>query len=63
MMKIILFLTSLESAWECDFTVMRNFRNKTDKHMGRGNKREREANRKRLLTIQSKLRTAGGEVD
>jgi len=39
-------------------------RNKTDEHMGKKKKRkkEREANHKRLLTIENKLRVAGGEV-
>ena len=43
------------------FTHMWNLRNKTDENMGR-KIGEREANRKRLLTIENKLRTAGGEV-
>ena len=39
---------------------MCNLRNKTDEHMGRGKKREREANHKRLLTVENKLRVNGG---
>ena len=42
---------------------MWNLRNKTDEHRGKKKiKREREANHKRLLTIENKLRVAGGVV-
>ena len=39
---------------------MWNIRNSTEDHRGRGKKRE--ANYKRLLTIENELRIAGGEV-
>ena len=40
---------------------MWNFRNKTDEHVGRRKtKREREANHKRLLRIENKLRVNEG---
>ena len=42
-----------------DFTHKWNAGNKTDEHRGRG-KREGEANHKRLLTIENKLRVDGG---
>ena len=38
---------------------MWNLRNRTDEHRG-GEKKGREANHKRLLTIENKLRIAGG---
>ena len=38
---------------------MWNLRNKTDEHMGRGDKGKRETNDKRLLTIENKLRLVG----
>ena len=39
---------------------MWNLRNKTDEHRGRKKKkREREANHRRLLTIENKLRVDG----
>ena len=45
-----------------DFTHMWNLRNEMGKHRGRKNKKEMEANHKRLLIIENKLRVAGGEV-
>ena len=41
---------------------MWNLRKETDEHKGRRKIKEREANRKRLLTIESKLRVDRGEV-
>ena len=41
---------------------MWNLRNKTGERRRRGKKRVRKANRKRLLTIENKLKVAGGEV-
>ena len=45
---------------------MQNLRNKTDEHKGREGKNkiktEREANHKRLLNTENKLRVAGREV-
>ena len=38
-----------------DFTHVWNLRNKTDEHMGRWGREERETNHKRLLMIQNKL--------
>jgi len=43
-----------------DITNLWNLRNKTDEYRGRGKKRE--ANHKRPLTIENKLRVVGGEV-
>ena len=47
-------------------SLMWNLRNTTDEHRGRGVKirikTERKANHKRLLTMEIKLRIAGGEV-
>ena len=46
-----------------DFTHIWNLRNQTDEHRGRKRKkRETEANHKRLLTIENKLRVVVGEV-
>ena len=42
-----------------DFTNMWNLRNKTDEHMGMGDREERETNHKRLLAIENKLRIDG----
>ena len=39
---------------------MWNLRNKIDDHRGKGEKRERETNHKRLLTIENKQRVDGG---
>ena len=41
-------------------SLMWNLRNKTDEQMGRGEKRDRETNHKRLLTTENKLRVDGG---
>ena len=38
---------------------MWNLRNKIEEHMGRG-KKEKEANHKKLLAIENKLRVDGG---
>lgn len=42
-----------------DLTHMWNLQNNIDEHKGRG-KRERDANHKRFLTIENKLRVDGG---
>ena len=42
-----------------DFTHTWNLRNKTDEHMGRGEKGEMEVNRRRLTT-ENKLTVDGG---
>lgn len=39
---------------------MWNLRNKTDEHIGGGNKRERETYHKRILKMENKLRVDGG---
>ena len=44
-----------------DFTHTWHLRNKTDEYRGR-KKKEREANHETLLTIEHKLRVAGGEM-
>ena len=41
---------------------MWNLRNKTDEHLGRGGREEREANHKRLLMIENKLWVDGGRL-
>ena len=43
-------------------SLIRNLRNKTDEHMGRGTNSggERETNHKRRSTIENKLRVDGG---
>ena len=48
-----------------DFTHMWNLRNITDEHRGREGKirrNQREANHKRLLNTENKLRALGGEL-
>ena len=44
-----------------DFAHMWNLRNKTDEHMGSGEKKRKEGNHKRLLRIENKLRVDGGK--
>ena len=47
---------------KAQFKRANSLRNKTDEHRGKGKKREREANHKRLLTLENKGRVAEGEV-